>query len=125
MNQDLKEYLIRMHQVINLPDYNNAMIVAQHILEAIEKFEITIFEFESALREVKSRVHLLGLPLRVFNQGYRSWLPPNANKDYPYALWICMNGFDEISKTLEDFKIEETDIDKNLSKTGFLIVDAI
>jgi hypothetical protein len=128
MNEKLNSYLIRMHQIINLPEYNNCGIVAQHLMEMISDFGISLPEANKLLREIKSRVYLVGLPLEYYRGGEVMWLSkpiPNSNystmipgssKVYDHGLWVCMNGEAEYKNIIEKVK----NVDVELTNTGFL-----
>jgi hypothetical protein len=125
MTKDVLGYFGRMHQIIDLPEYNNAMIAGQYIMEAMTTYNMTLADIEDLLRELSSRVCLIGLPLSFFAdcepsckvpEGY-SIVPmlPNGKK-FKYGLWVEMNGLDALKKLTEKL----TDIDRSLKDTGFL-----
>jgi 5'(3')-deoxyribonucleotidase len=130
MDEKLNSYLIRMHQIINLPEYNNCGIVAQHLVEMMTEFGVSLPEANKLLREVKSRVYLIGLPLSFYkdNDAKTIWLTepipiseysafiPGSKKTYAYGLWICMNGEEEYKNIIKEIK--NSDIE--LTNTGFL-----
>lgn len=124
---DLKGYFSKMHDTINRPQYNNAAVVSQFIFEQLKEGR-TLSDCEKALREIGSRVHLIGLPLESFNKGLESFNKgglssklPNSPKEFRYALWICMNGEDEVKELIED----HDKVDQSLEKTGLLTVASI
>lgn len=125
MTKDILGYFGRMHQIIDLPEYNNAMIAGQYIMEAMTTYNMTLADIENLLRELSSRVYLIGLPLSFFAgcepsckvpEGY-SIVPmlPNG-KQVKYGLWVEMNGEDALKKLTEKL----TDMDYSLKDTGFL-----
>jgi hypothetical protein len=128
MNEKLASYLIRMHQIINLPEYNNCGIVAQHLMEMITEFGVSLPEANKMLREIKSRIYLVGLPVDLYKDGKVIWLTnfrskrdystfiPGSKKTYTYGLWVCMNGEDEYKSIIEEIK----NVDIELTSTGFL-----
>jgi hypothetical protein len=128
MNEKLASYLIRMHQIINLPEYNNCGIVAQHLMEMITEFGVSLPEANKMLREIKSRIYLVGLPVDFYKDGKVIWLTnfrskrdystfiPGNKKSYAYGLWVCMNGEDEYKSIIEEIK----NVDIELTSTGFL-----
>jgi hypothetical protein len=116
-----KQFLIDMHEVINQPKYNHAGTVSQFLVEGI-KHGATLSEAEKILREIESRVRLIGLPLHIYGEEYVSRIPiPGNEKTFKYALWVGMNGPIEIKKDLEKFKLNPTDVDMSLEETGFLV----
>ncbi len=139
----IKEVLKKMNKIIDQPQYNNAMVVAQTIMELMKNNEMTLSQAEQTLREMKSRVYLLGLPLHVFNSGktalalkkdikpencpppthkYISKLPDN-DEFFQHALWVCMNGKKDVQDTIKNFKLKENDLDLTLERTGFLYIN--
>ena len=130
MDEKLASYLIRMHQIIDLPEYNNCGIVAQHLIEMMTEFGVSLPEANNLLREVKSRVYLVGLPLSLYkgNDVKIIWLTksvpiaeysvfiPGSKRTYAYGLWVCMNGEEEYKNIIEEVK----DVDIELKDTGFL-----
>ena len=80
MDEEMVSYLIRMHQIINLPEYNNCVIVTQYLVEMI-KLGISLPEANKMLREIKSRVYLIGLPLDFYKSGKVTWL----TKSFPIS----------------------------------------
>jgi len=118
---ELKEYLLRMHQIIDIQEYNNAMILGQYIMELVKDHDILFPEIESALREMKSRVYLIGLPMYFFKGEYelQSKLP-NSSEIFEYALWIEVNGENVLNSFIE--RNNFTSIDRTLKKTGFLML---
>jgi len=119
---ELTQYLLRMHQIINIQDYNNAMIAGQHIMELVNDHNVSFPEIESALREMNSRVYLIGLPMYFFQGEYKLQSKlPRSSEIFEYVLWIELNGKEKFKEFLD--KNNFTSIDKTLKKTGFLMLD--
>jgi len=121
--EETLEYFSRMHQILDLGGYNNAMIAGQHFLELIKEHNMCLSEIEDTLREMDSRIYLIGLPLSYFKSEYTlSAKLPDSDKQYKYALWVELNGKD----TVEDLLVRNslTDVDRSLNETGFLLISS-
>ena len=138
-NELLQTVLEGLLKMINIQAYNNAMNVCQVAMQLVKDHNYTLPEMEQGLRELDSRVFMLGLPLHIFN-GDKTHLNivkgsehlvtsdehisilPNSDKRYEYALWVCMNGKDEIEKTLDQFHLTFSEVDISLERTGFAAI---
>ena len=126
MNPEHKEYFMRMLGIIDLPGYNNAMIASQYIVDAIKDFKLSLSDIEAILRFLNSRIYLIGLPLSYYNNnGTESEYISKSivsNERYEHALWIELNGHEALNNLLKDLNLKDSDVDKSLEKTGFLMV---
>ena len=108
-----------MHQIIDLPEYNNALVVSQHLMESIQQFSISLNTIEKILRRLQSRIYLVGLPLSFYKDwDYQARLP-NSKYLYDYGLWVEMNGPEELEKIIQR---ANNIVDRSLKKTGFLFL---
>jgi len=114
--------VIRIEALIKNPEYNNAGSVSQVIVNAcnaLGRFDFTLFE--DRLRKVKSRVFLIGRPMSLF-PGFKSKVP-KLPMEFPYAMWICMNGQEERDATVAKDGIEPVEMREILILTGLLTKD--
>lgn len=120
--EEIINYFLTMHQILNIPEYNNAMIAGQYIMDAIKQYELTLPEIEKIFREMGSRVYLIGLPLSFFKNKY-TFIPklPNSDKSLKYGLWIEVDGPEFVHQVIEKYHL--ADVDRSLEETGFLCVD--
>lgn len=114
VEQRLSERIVRVLQILDLPEYNNCAIAGQYIIELITEFGTSLPEIEQILRQLNSRVYLIGLSLPIFNNPKFTSKLPYCKKEYPYGLWIELNGKEALNK------FTATDTDISLKKTGFL-----
>lgn len=112
VEQRLSERIVRV--LLDLPEYNNCAIAGQYIIELITEFGTSLPEIEQILRQLNSRVYLIGLSLPIFNNPKLTSKLPYCKKEYPYGLWIELNGKEALNK------FTATDTDISLKKTGFL-----
>jgi len=124
MNPEHKEYFMRMLEIIDLPEYNNAMIASQYIVDAIKDLKLSLSGIEATLRFLNSRVHLIGLPLSYYNSSGTEYISKSIvnSERYEHALWIELNGHEALIKLLEDLNLGDSDVDRSLEKTGFLMI---
>lgn len=121
MTDEIIQYFARMHQILNLPEYNNAIIVGQYLIDAICDFKISLFDIETLFRKIESRVYLVGLPISFFSDSneYVSRIPGDKNdRNLKYALWVEVNGKEALDRLIEERKL--FDIDREMKETGFL-----
>lgn len=123
MNDDQKRHFLNMFEEIDIPSHNNAMVAADYITRAIKKFSLSLAEIEIILRELNSRVYLIGFPLSFYNKGDHKFVSrfPFQEKKLDFALWIEMNGSDAIDEILKEQGWTDDDVDRSLVKTGFLM----
>ena len=119
--EEFKKYLTDMHEIIDVPETNNAGVVSQFLVNAITEYEATLADAEKILREINSRVRLIGFPLDFFGDEFEAVLP-ESDKKYKCALWVGMNGPEELRDDIKRFGFEPGDIDISLEQTGFLIM---
>jgi hypothetical protein len=124
MNPEHKEYFMRMLEIIDLPEYNNAMIASQYIVDAIKDLKLSLSGIEATLRFLNSRVHLIGLPLSYYNSSGTEYISKSIvnNERYEHVLWIELNGHEALIKLLKDLNLGDSDVDRSLEKTGFLMI---
>ena len=138
MRERLIEVLKELIEITKVPRYNNAGTVCQVVMQLVQN-EHTLIEIEKTFRELDSKIHLIGLPLNIYesdkmelcivkgaeflinNDKYISMLP-NSNEHHPFALWACMNGKDEVPETIKNFGLIDGQVDFSLEKTGFLCI---
>lgn len=124
-DNELKNHFRRMNEKIEIPQYNNAMTVSEFITTAIVDFSVYLPEIEAVLRTLKSRVYLMGFPLSFFNTGKNKFSSKNivSNEICEHALWIEVNGSDILEAIIKVKNWNDSDIDRSLEKTGFLMQD--
>ncbi len=127
MNQELEKKIDTILQAmlvtIDLPQYNNAMVVAQCCIDIInENKEVTLIDIERLLRRTKSRVRLVGLPLKLYGDQYTAQRPHDETF-YEFGLWVEMNGPEELKNMFQRFKLSVNDVDVSLERTGFLFMN--
>ena len=118
--ENQKIYSENMHTMIQNSKFNNCGVVGQYLMKIITELGSSLKELEEMLRDQRSRVYLIGLPLSFFeNLNYQAKIP-GKDELLEYGLWIEMNG----SEALEDFleKNELFNVDRTLEKTGFLLL---
>ena len=138
----IKSTLKYILEIIDKPIYNNAGVVCQVIAGLMQKYDLTLPRAEQILRDLKSRVYLLGLPLRIYESdktkltlrkdlkpeeiphitGKYTAILPGRDERFEYALWVCMNGKEEVPKTLKSYELTFNDIDLTLEQTGLLTI---
>ena len=119
--KEISHYFVRMHQVLSLPEYNNATIVGQYLMDAICDFKISLFYIETLFRKMESRVYLVGFPISFFTDTdeYVSRVP-GVEGNLKYALWVEVNGKTALDRLIAEKKL--VDIDWKMEQTGFLCV---
>ena len=77
---------------------------------------------EEILRELKSRIYLIALPISLYGANYDSFYPDKTEikKGLPFALWVCMNGETEALGTLQKAGSDDVNNIINLFNCGFL-----
>lgn len=116
----LEKALELIEMLIQLPQYANAGVVAQVLLNVfIEIGRSNLAEVEQLLRGRDSSLHLLAMPVDFFGDQYKAYLP-DISADLEHALWVCMNGQDEATATLSEHGITQVQNAANLENCGFL-----
>lgn len=127
INDKVKEEFFELLQIIDISPYNNAMTVSQVLMNCYKNYNLTLPEAETLFRTYKSRIHLVGLPMKFFENSCKYHLinPPNkklkfkpmiGNKQKKFGLWIEMNGKNQLEKIISKCN----KVDRNLNNTGFL-----
>lgn len=125
MNKEVQSQLESMNLCIDQKEFNHAAAVGQILMNILNvNKELDLVDLENYLREMKSRVYLLALPMGFFNNGdqqYMSVFPDKENLQ-ENALWICMNGENEASAMMQQNNLtKELNLEK-LKRCGFLMV---
>ncbi len=115
----MKETIEIINREIDKQENNNAGYVGDMIVKEIIINGGNLWAAENALRETSSRVYLLALPIGWFGGEFKSFFP-GYEKDFPFALWVCMNGKMEALRELmqHGFTPEENIV--RLTDCGFL-----
>lgn len=123
IKEEYKQFFREMCDKIDIPQYNNAMEVSEYVLRAIKNFRLSLPDIEKILREINSRVYLIGFPLSWYNTGDQEFVAKNLDKNNcDFALWIEVNGSDTLEDIIKKYKWTEQDIDRSLNKTGLLMI---
>lgn len=125
MRSEQEMYFLRMIEIVDLPEYNNAMIISQYIVDAMKIYSLSLSDIENILRSLKSRIYLIGFPLSFYNTEKYIFISklPKEDKNFEYALWIEVNGLDALESFLEDNGWTDNDVDRSLKNTGFLMLE--
>jgi len=119
--ETINKILLEMHEEIKFPTKNNAMAVAQYCSDMMNDHHVTLADIEQLLREMHSRVILIGIPLKIYGDKFIS-RRPNNDELYGFGLWVAMNGPEELKHDLQTFCLTDADIDISLENTGFLFI---
>jgi hypothetical protein len=110
---------------MELPPYNNAMVVAQFALDAIRaEYMQGLDQFEACLRDAGSKVHCIAAPLAFFpdHERLRIIHPTLPSETLRYALWAGVNGPNEAVQVRGKLGISSGDNMARLAITGFLAI---
>ena len=142
MENTINLLIDKMHEYIDMPEYNNAALVSQFVFEAV-KNGFSFLDFENKLREKESRVYLIAKPFESYDKDSTKLLkvenpdvdididldnvtlglfhPTKEKEVLTHGLYICMNGKEEADDMLYEFTIPSW-INKELleTSTGFL-----
>lgn len=121
----MKEKLQKLNLDINRQENNHAGFVALFLVNEIkENPKNGLADFEMALREMNSRVHLIAIPLESYGKFEGKTCTtfyPTPGADYkPYGLWVSMNGKAEAEETMKKHDLTEIDNLVRLHNCGFL-----
>lgn len=119
--------LQKMNADINIQRNNNAGFASQVIVNQLSygsDFMLNLADAEQMLRDMNSRVFLLGLPLEFYKNDELEIFYPGTAKFQtgykPYALWVCMNGKAEAEKMMIEQGFNAIDNMVRLHNCGFL-----
>lgn len=118
---NFEKYISTINNLINFPELNNAAAIGQIIIDMITELKTDLPTIETALRKSNSKIYLVGLPLKFYGPNY-SAIFPKQTKCFDFALWIGLNGPEEITHLLEKNNISLDDTDISLLNTGFLTI---
>lgn len=120
-NALIEKSLDLMDMVISEPKYNHAGVVAQVLVDVFRKIGLSNFdEVENMLRARKSRVFLVAVPIGYFGDQYMAKVS-EMDVNLEYALWVCMNGENEVKEALSEHRVTADDNMRNLRNCGFLV----
>lgn len=94
-------------------------VAVMSILEAREDY--TLVDIERRLRELESRVYLIGMPMCDAPTGVVSMRPPKFKSLARYWIWFGLNGEEEARNELANLGISAGDNLRRLKHTGMLI----
>jgi hypothetical protein len=98
-------------------------VVSQASIEISSLFKTHPFmEMEKILREIHSDTYLIAVPLIGDMAGeFSTMLPHSQDKEYPYYLWICVNGEGEAREKLLEVETNPARNMVDLGNTGLLV----
>ncbi|KKP39659.1 MAG: hypothetical protein UR28_C0005G0032 [Candidatus Peregrinibacteria bacterium GW2011_GWF2_33_10] len=118
--EKIRQALTILERTIKQPQYNNATVVAQFLVNVFNEIgRSDLAEVEKLLRDNDSRIYLIAVPVKFFGNQYESRLP-NFSNTLNYALWICMNGLTEALVILSQHGTSTKKNEENLVNCGFL-----
>lgn len=109
----------KIEAFIKIQSTNNAGAVSVALANVWVKHGFDMPAAQRELRRVGSRVFLVAAPSENF-PGLKSGRM-GTSEEYPYALWVCMNGEAEFHNMLRKIRVNEEQNERNLEHTGLLM----
>lgn len=102
--------------------YKNAMAFGQAVADLDKHFGFhSIRHMEVILREMDSDTYLLAVPFTSEVEDFTSKLYHSGDHEYPYYLWICVNGWEEAQEKMEEIETNPGLNLQDLEQTGMLV----
>ncbi len=117
------EQIEAMKQLLKRIDgYKNAMVISQAAVEFSKSFHENPFvEMEKILRESNSDTYLIAVPFdSEMATKFSAKLPHSGSKEYPYYLWVGVNGLSEAQEKMNEIETNPEINLRDLKNTGLL-----
>lgn len=111
---ELEEFLKKVDE------QRNSSVVSQALILIYRAFGRTrLDDIESSLRTINANTFLIAIPYS-FDATVASKLP-DGNEEYPYYLWVGVNGEKEAEEKYNELKTTKEENLAKLEQTGYLI----
>jgi hypothetical protein len=103
--------------------FRNAMATSQVLIDISVQFKkMNLGEIDRLLRSKGSQTFFVAKPVSDLPDFKARW-PHSADKEYPYYLWICVNGPEEYADELAREELSSDENKSRLGETGLLVAE--
>lgn len=116
-----RKLVLAIMNVERVEHYRDAAVMGRMLAEISKELRVApLAEIEAHFRSKGSDTYFIGLDAKEMPE-FESQLPHSGDKEYPYYLWIEVNGAEEAKKVLEMHGLSEEENRGRLGETGMLV----